>query len=56
MITFYQVRQGKPNHRTILEIIFKLIFRQILAQTLQVGAIIGYTERIRLQFFLDKHV
>ena len=44
LITFYRVRQGKPCHQTILEIIFKIIFRQILAQTHQVGGIIGYME------------
>ena len=44
LITFHRVRQGKPCHQTILEIIFKIIFRQILAQTHQVGGIIRYTE------------
>ena len=46
MTTFHQVRQGKPNDRIISGIIFKLILRHILAQTFQVGAIIGYTELI----------
>ena len=44
--TFLPSKTGKPNHRTISEINLKLIFRQILPQTFQVGTIIGYTEWI----------
>ena len=44
MIAFHRLRQGKPSQKAILEIIFKLSFFQILAQTLQLGAIIEYTE------------
>lgn len=43
---FSPINIGKHNQRIILEAIFKLIFCQILAQTLQVGTVIGYTELI----------